>query len=561
MRIRSLERMFQWALVFLSGSLSLGTSAQDASSSEGPAPDSVIAAVVVEGYPVAPYGDTLFFIHARMGSLRPRERARAIEERIVRIGGRTFFDADSLKVDTLEGLHDITYGMELVMSIGAKDTVSSGLGLGELAGDRKERILDAIEKKRDVMHWVELAKQIALALLVVALLVVFIRLIMRAFRWTKVWLEGQSGKLIKGLRIRDYELFTVDRSLNVVLFLNTVIKWLVILLVLYLALPVLFGIFPWTQDLAETLIGYVTRPLGSILSALWAFFPDLVTIVVIVIVFHYVIKGLAFLRNEVANGVLVLPGFYPDWAAPTFQLLRIILYAFMIVVVFPYLPGSDSPIFKGVSVFLGALFTFGSAGSLSNIISGLVLTYMRSFQIGDRVRIGEVYGDVIERTMLTTRIRTIKNEIISVPNSSVIGSHTINYSSDAVGRGLIIHSTVTIGYDVPWRQVHQLLIDAARATEFILPEHSPFVYQTSLDDFYVSYQVNAFTKEPTKQSAIYSQLHQNIQDQFNAAGVEIMSPHYRAERDGNQTTISSDKVPSDYVAPWFRVRTSKEPEA
>lgn len=514
---------------------------------------------VPAGYPVAPFGDTLFHVNARMGSHRPKERAKAIEERIKRIGDRTFFAPDSLKVDTVEGLLDIIYEMELVMSIGKKDAQGSGMGMHELAADHRDRIAAAIQAKRDEMHWTALAKQIALALLVVGLLMVVLRLIARAFRWVRGWLERRSGEWLKGIRIRDYEILTQERALQAVLFLITVMRWFAVLLVLYLALPAVFAIFPWTQDIAETLIGYFTRPLFSILQSLWEFLPNLITIVVILFVFRYVIKGLAFLRNEVANGVLVLPGFYPDWAAPTFQLLRIILLAFMIVVIFPYLPGSDSPVFKGVSVFLGALFTFGSAGSLSNIIAGLVLTYMRSFQIGDRVKIGEVFGDVIERTMLTTRVRTIKNEIISIPNSSVIGSHTINYSSDAVGRGLIIHSTVTIGYDAPWRQVHQLLIDAAKATEYILPEHEPFVLQTSLDDFYVTYQINAYTKEPTKQAVIYSQLHQNIQDQFNAAGVEIMSPHYRAARDGNHTTVSSDRVPPNYVAPWFRVRTSKEP--
>ncbi|MCB0769072.1 MAG: mechanosensitive ion channel family protein [Flavobacteriales bacterium] len=327
-----------------------------------------------------------------------------------------------------------------------------------------------------------------------------------------------------------------------------------VLLVLYITLPVLFAIFPWTQDLAEVLFGYITRPVAHIAMSLWDFLPDLITIVVIVAVFHYVIKGLAFLRDEVRTGALVIPGFYTDWATPTFQLLRVILYAFMVVVVFPYLPGSDSPVFQGVTVFLGALFTFGSAGSLSNIISGLVLTYMRSFQKGDRVRIGEVFGDVIERNMLVTRVRTTKNEIISIPNSTVINSHTINYTSDSAERGLIIHSTVTIGYDVPWRQVHGLLIAAAKKTESIEAEPVPFVLQTSLDDFYVRYEINCYTKQTTRQAFIYSQLHENVQDAFNAAGVEIMSPHYRAMRDGNRTTMASDQVPPDYEEPSFRVR-------
>ena len=224
---------------------------------------------------------------------------------------------------------------------------------------------------------------------------------------------------------------------------------------------------------------------------------------------------------------------------------------FMIVVIFPYLPGSDSPVFQGVSVFLGFLFTFGSAGSLSNIIAGLVLTYMRLFKMGDRVKIGSISGDVIEKNMLVTRVRTTKNEIISIPNATVMNSHTINYSSDAPEKGLIMHSTITIGYDIPWRKMEEVLIKAALKTPLLLEDPAPFVLQTSLDDFYVSYQINAYTREPNKQATIYSNLHANIQDFCNEAGIEIMSPHYRAARDGNQSTIPADQLPKDYKAPSF----------
>jgi small-conductance mechanosensitive channel len=230
----------------------------------------------------------------------------------------------------------------------------------------------------------------------------------------------------------------------------------------------------------------------------------------------------------------------------------------MMIVIFPYLPGSESPIFKGVSVFLGFLFTFGSMGSLSNIIAGIVLTYMRLFKINDRVKIGDVTGDVIEKSLLVTRIRTVKNEIISIPNSTVMSSHTINYSSDTPDRGLILHTSVTIGYDAPWKDVHQALLTAADRTEMLLKEPKPYVLQTSLEDFYVAYQINAYTKDANKQASIYSELHKNIQDSFNEAGLEIMSPHYRAARDGNATTIPADYLDKVYKAPGFNVQMNNE---
>ena len=307
-----------------------------------------------------------------------------------------------------------------------------------------------------------------------------------------------------------------------------------------IALPILFGIFPWTRDFAETLFGYILTPIKKIAFSLWNYLPNLITIIVIVIAFKYVMRGLKFLKSEVESGNLRLAGFYPDWANPTYQILRIMVLAFMVVVIFPYLPGSDSPIFKGVSVFLGFLFTFGSAGSLSNMIAGLVLTYMRLFRIGDRVKIGDVSGDVIEKSLLVTRLKTPMNEIISIPNSTVMSSHTINYSLESLNQGLILSAAVTIGYDVPWKDVHKALLAAADRTPQFLKDPKPFVLQTGLEDFYVGYEVYGYTRAANSQATVHSQLFSNILDTFNEDGIEIMSPHYRAGRDGNAVTIPSN---------------------
>jgi small-conductance mechanosensitive channel len=306
------------------------------------------------------------------------------------------------------------------------------------------------------------------------------------------------------------------------------------------------------------LLGYVVSPLKRIGLSAWDYIPNLITIIVLVVIFRYVLKFFRFIKTEIERGNLNVPGFYPDWANPTYQILRVLILAFMLIVIFPYMPGYESPIFKGVSVFVGVLFTFGSAGALGNIVAGLVLTYMRAFKLGDRVKIGEVTGDIIGKSLLVTRVRTIQNEVISIPNSTVMSNHTVNYSTDAPTNGLIVHTTVTIGYDAPWRQVHQLLIDAALATPMIAVEPKPYVFQTSLDDYYVSYRINAYTNEPNKQALIYSNLHQNIQDEFNKAGVEIMSPHYKALRDGNATAIPPEYLPKDYTSPGFKTTRAKD---
>jgi small-conductance mechanosensitive channel len=232
----------------------------------------------------------------------------------------------------------------------------------------------------------------------------------------------------------------------------------------------------------------------------------------------------------------------------------------VIIIIFPYLPGSKSPAFQGVSIFVGVLLSLGSSSAVANAIAGIILTYMRSFAVGDWVKIGDTTGEVVEKNALVTRIVTQKREIITIPNATVMNGSVMNYTREAKNGGVIFHTTATIGYDAPWKTVHQLLIDAARATEHILHSPAPFVLQTALNDFYVSYELNAYTDVPTKMQTIYSDLHQNIQDRFNEAGVEICSPHFSSLRDGNTIAIPQQYRPQGYTAPAFRVNGSQAEE-
>jgi len=507
------------------------------------------------GYPVIGFfNDTLFTVYSNLGSFSAKERASAVSVRLKKIARIRNFAADSLKQTAEYNNLNLVYADIIVMSISEDDALWASDNKESIAINYQKIIAAAVIQYQNETNIVTLLKEFGLALLVLIVTFFIIKYILKLFRWTAVKIYAQKNIHINGIKIRDYMLFDASREVSALITLNKILKWLVVLSTVYIALPILFGIFPWTKNMAQTLFGFVLNPLKDIGLSLWVFLPNLITIVVIVIVFRYVLKGLYFLKSEIQEENLKLPGFYSDWASPTYQIIKVLVFAFMIIVIFPYLPGSDSPVFQGVSVFLGFLFTFGSAGSLSNVIAGLVLTYMRLFKIGDRVMIGGISGDVIEKNMLVTRVRTTKNEIISIPNSTVMNSHTINYSSDATEKGLIMHSTVTIGYDVPWRDMHQVLIAAALQTPLILKEPAPFVLQTSLDDFYVSYQINAYTRESNKQAMIYSELHQNIQDLCNKAGIEIMSPHYRAARDGNQSTIPADQLPKDYQIPSFRFK-------
>ncbi|MBE8720497.1 mechanosensitive ion channel family protein [Sphingobacterium pedocola] len=493
--------------------------------------------VLNPGIPVKPFKDTLFTIYRGIGGFSIRERANAVQSRVKNLADLHSFHADSIRVLENEDTWYITGGNEMIMSVSEEDALWMNAAPAALADLFATKIRGSIEQYRDDTSIPKLMKGIGLAALVLFIVSLIVYGINKLAGYTRRLVLRNKGNKLTGIRISGYELVSATKQVRFVWALFNLIKWAFILMVIYLALPIVFNLFPATEGFANVLLSYILDPIKKISLAIINYFPNLITVVVIVIIFRYIFKILKYFANELHRGALNIPGFYADWTLPTYQILRVLLTAFMLIVIFPYLPGSKSPIFQGVSVFIGILFTFGSAGALGNVVAGLVITYMRPFSIGDRVKIGDVQGDIIEKTLLVTRLRTIKNEIISVPNSQVMNSHTINYSTDAPLNGLIVHTTLTIGYDIPWQTVHKLAIEAALNVEYIEADPTPFVLQTSLDDYYVSYQINGYTKQPNKQAIIYSELHKNLLDEFHGAGIEIMSPHYRVVRSNEDTAM------------------------
>lgn len=497
------------------------------------------------GYPVAPFGDTLFLIFSKVGSYSPEERAASVTEKIQRVYGNELFNPDSIKLASGETSTDILFQDMAIMSVNDVEALWRNTTHHQLAARYREIISDAIRKERDENSLVSILIRIGEVLLIILAMYILIRLINKGFYRLRRKAISARESVLKGVRFRGYQLLDSKRELKTVIFTLRVLRGLLIFLMLYLTLPLLFSVFPWTRGIAETMLGWILTPLANVATGLIEYLPNLFTIIVIVVLTHYAIKLLKFIASEIENGDLAIPGFYPEWAKPTLTLIKILLYAFSFIIIFPYLPGSDSPIFQGVSVFLGILFSLGSSSAISNAVAGFVITYMRPFKVGDRIRIGEITGDVIEKSFLVTRLRTIKNEDITIPNASVLSGHTINYSTSASHLGLILHASLTVGYDVPWKKVHDLLIEAAMATGGTLNDehHRPFVLQTGLDDFYASYQINVYTNEPHQMAAIYSALYQQIQNKFQEAGIELTSFHYHALRDGSATTIpgSSNK--------------------
>ncbi|MCE7994698.1 MAG: mechanosensitive ion channel family protein [Roseivirga sp.] len=500
--------------------------------------------------------DSSIYIYNGIGPYSLEKRAERIAEKLTGLKSGEL-DISQLEVVPGDLADDIVCGDVLIMSLNAADANALGLSRKGAAVYYTDLMI-AFAESEDIapMNVQSLLINAGIALVIVILFAFGLRYFNKLFRLFYHKIHAQKGKIFKGFSIKKYELLTEEKQVLFVVYAVKAVRIVLLVLIIYLLLPVLFSLFPWTQSIADTLFGYVLDPVKSIGAKAVAFIPNLLTIIVIWIVTKYLLKLLEFFKEEVARGRLELPGFYPEWAKPTFNIVKILIIALAFIGVWPLLPMSDSDIFKGVSTFIGLLVALGGAGAISNVIAGLVITYMRSFKIGDRVKIGDVMGDVKEKSLLNTRIKTIKNEIITIPNSQMLNSHTINYTTANDEQGLILHTTITLGYDVPWRTAHKVLIEAALATEFVKKLPKPYVLQTSLDDFYVSYQLNARTREIHKMALIYSEMHKNIQDKCNEAGIEILSPHYGAQRDGNHSTIPQEHLPEDYQAPWFRIKNT-----
>jgi len=375
----------------------------------------------------------------------------------------------------------------------------------------------------------------------------------RTLHRTYALIDSWRGTRIPSLRIQSYEVVSADRISVLLKKLANALRMIALAVVLYIAVPVMLSFFPWTREWVTASMPYLMAPVYQLVWGLIAFLPNLLSIVVIVVVTRYLVRILRAVFAEIRAERIIFPGFHADWAEPTSKLLSFLVIVFAVVLISPYLPGFGSPAFQGISIFLGVLLSLGSTAAIANIVAGTALTYMRAYKIGDRVRIADTLGDITEKSLLVTRVRTVKNVEVTIPNAMVLGSHIINFSALADSSGLVLHTTVTIGYDAPWRQVHDLLIEAARATERVAREPAPFVLQTNLNDFTIAYELNVYTHEPQRSMMILSELHKNIQDKFNQAGVEIMSPRFTALRDGNSSAMPAEYLPPATGAKGFRI--------
>ena len=494
------------------------------------------------GVPVVVEGDTLFYLYTKRGGYSPLQRAEMIDAAIMQLGKRFTLHPDSVYIESSDIVTDLMYGNKVIASFTDQDGLWEGRSREQLATDKRKIVVQKLKELKEEHSLWQLGKRILYFVLVLAGGYLLFWLTGWLFRKLKVRIQKLKDTRLKPISIQNYELLDTQRQVNLLIFLSNLLRYVIMLLQLLITVPLLFAIFPQTKGLAYQIFSYIWNPIKNILVGIVDYIPNLFAILIICFAVKYLVRLVHYLSREVEAGRLKFGGFYPDWAMPTYHIIRFLLYAFMIAMIYPYLPGAKNGVFQGISVFVGLIISLGSSTVIGNVIAGLVITYMRPFKLGDRIQLNDTTGNVIEKTPLVTRIKTPKNEVVTIPNSFIMSSHTVNYSASAREYGLIIHSEVTIGYDVPWRQVHQLLIEAALNTPGVIDDPRPFVLETSLSDWYPVYQINAYIREADKLAQIYSDLHQNIQDRFNEAGIEIMSPHYMAMRDGNESTIPKDDL-------------------
>jgi small-conductance mechanosensitive channel len=497
-------------------------------------------------------GRTILSVYQPIGSFTARDRAEKIKERILD-AAHDRVDPNSVSTNARPMWTEISAGGKFLLAISDGDAHSAGTTRTELASKYTDEIRQALIRYRSEHSMRTVVKGITYSLLATLALfpIVFIirrirlRIRDRLDRWVERNLHDQETN--SALQV------TGAYIVSAFLAIGSVIHWFILIALLELYVTLVLSFFPQTRWASHAVTGWVLAALRSMGSSALAYLPNLFVAAVIIVIAGLVIRLITMLFNEINKGNVSIRGFYPEWAEPSAKLIKIMVIALTVIVVFPYLPGSKSPAFQGISIFVGVLLSLGSTSAVANAIAGVILTYMRSYSVGDWVKIGDTIGEVEEKNMLVTRILTPKQETISIPNATIMSGSVMNFTRQAKNSGVIFHTTVTIGYDAPWKTVHQLLINAAMVTEGVLHSPVPFVLQTQLNDFYVSYELNAYTDVPRRMQFIYSDLHQNIQDRFNEAGLEICSPHFASLRDGNTIAVPAQYISRDYKAPSFQV--------
>ena len=477
------------------------------------------------GAPIRLENDTIYTIYTTLGLYSPLERAEYTEKKLRKLVELPIFRKDSLKIDSNNNLLMITYQGEWIQAVSEEDAIIAHLPQIELAKSLQNDILRAVTQYREEHSMQKRIMRIGELTLLILAIATFFYLLNLLFRKIQQLLLRHSF-FEKGIKIKNYQILNKENMnyiLTKVLFL---LKLIVFFIVIFVSIPVGLKLFPSTQLWAERLLKLILDPLSQIGTAIVDYLPNLIIIGIIILIGRMVLKLMRYFLYEIERGALKIKGFYKEFAKPTYNILRILFICFIFIVIFPYLPGSGSSAFQGVSIFLGLLIFLGSSSTISNGMAGIFITYMRAFRENDWIKVGDYIGMVIHKDSLVTRLKTINNEEVTVPNSMILSSSTMNFSSIGRTNGLVVTTQVKVRYDARLEDVDATLIAAAQATKGVTDKITPYIYHISLNELNATYEINAVTFEPQNMYIIKSDLIKNIYNAFRERNIELTSIEY-----------------------------------
>jgi small-conductance mechanosensitive channel len=493
-------------------------------------------------------GRVLFRVRG-VSSLPAEVRARRIVERVESIAADPSISVDAVRPVPSGGMTQILAGPTVIMAVVDADASLEQVGQPELAEAHVRTIRQAIADYRAARTSEALqtatTRAVTATVIAIATVAVLALLGRRVDRLLASRLRGH----VKTVGIQSFEVMRADQILTGVRSALFAVRTGLLLAIGLVNLGYVLAQFPWTRGLSRNMTTFALAPLAVIGNGLFANLPSLVFLVVLYFFVRFTLRLVRLFFDAIGRGTVTLPNFFPEWAAPTYKIIRIAIVAFALVVAYPYIPGSGTAAFQGVSLFIGIVFSLGSSSAIANIIAGYMLTYRRALKVGDRVKIGDAVGDVIEMRLQVTHLRSLKNEEITIPNSQILAGDVVNYSSLATTHGLILHTEVGIGYETPWRQVEAMLLEAAGRTSGLSPERHPFVLQKRLGDFAVTYELNVYCTTPDQMTRLYTALHGNILDVFNEYGVQIMTPAYEGDPEVPKVVAPKDWYAAPATAP------------
>ena len=480
----------------------------------------------MRGRPIVFEKDTLYYLYT---SYRPYDidtRVKYVEEKLKELYNDPYFVADSIKIKPAGDYLSVMYNDKTITGVSMVDALWENSSQTELAQRYANIIKNTIVKYKEQNSLKSVLIRLAELLLVLFITFILVWAINRLFDFLKKITLNSEHRFLTSIRIRNYDFIKKPGIVKALVKILAILRIVFLLFLLITIIPLIFDIFPSTQYLSKIIVQWISEPIKNVGIAIIGYLPHLFYIVIIAVITRYVLKILRFFALEIERGILKIKGFHPEWAHTTYVLARMMLWVLALVIMFPHLPGSDSDAFKGISVFLGVLISLGSSSAISNAIAGIVISYMRPFQVGDWIKSGEIIGAVIEKNALVTRLKTINNEDITIPNSAILSGATMNFTSIGKEIGLALNVQVKVRYDYSDNLVEELLIEAALKTNGISPKPHPYIFQISLSELNAVYELNAYTFHPENMYFIKSDLTKNIQSTFRQANIEIFSTQY-----------------------------------